>query len=296
MKISPLPVAMMLAACALAAGCASPLKLAGDGREAEKEAIGSDPVDVALQAQEPDFYVNYAGGTPGDDYTIGFSVGSSPASQRIRSFEARIFNAYGSRLAQITTDRIDASGTANGSTGTVSGMIYGSTAWSADVGAGTYAVLLLRTDSGVVARYVPFPGGEQAAAPTREAALHERILAMVLTSERRGSGTEFRLSVRRIAAPPDGEYLPSGEKFRIDVIDGSGRTVWSSSNGRSFTQAIGSVDPAEVGAETEYRAMWDGRDDLAHGRAAPGTYRIVATIPAKPTPYILREEFTWSGR
>ncbi len=285
---------MMLAAWTIAAGCASPLKLAGDGRAVEKEAIGTDPVDVALQAEEPDFYVNYTDGKPGDNYTLGFSVGGSAASHRIRSFEARIFSALGSRLAAITTDRIDASGITNASTGAVSGMMYGSMTWSADVGAGSYAVLLLRTDSGVVARYVPFPGGDQAAAP--EAAPRGRILAMALTSDRRGTGVEFRLSVNRRAGAPEGEYLPSGEKFRIELIDDGGRTIWSSSRGRSFTQAIGSVDPAEVGGETEYRAVWDGRDDLAHGRAAPGTYRIVATIPAKPTPYILREEFTWSGR
>jgi hypothetical protein len=123
----------------------------------------------------------------------------------------------------------------------------------------------------------------------------DKVLNIWLESRDMGRGVEFTLHVERLAPPPAGEYLPSGEQFRIELESSVGETIWSSSHGMAFIQSIGEVEPAEVGKSVEYRAVFDGRNDMTKSKLAPGRYRIIATIPAKPHPYILREEFTWSG-
>ena len=222
-------------------------------------------------------------------------------ARRVRELAARVMSGS-TEIASLRTDDINTSGTSNAESGEMSGIMYGSMEWTSPgiPTPDTYVVLTLRGDSGVVIRRVELPGpgvDEAGIAPVADNDTpHDRILNLTLTSERRGTGVIFTLSVKRLAPPPTGEYLPSGEKFRIELQNANHENIWSSSAGRFFTQQIGTVDPPTVGGEELYRAQWDGRDVLMRAPAAPGTYRIVATIPAKPTPYVLREEFTWNGR
>lgn len=121
-------------------------------------------------------------------------------------------------------------------------------------------------------------------------------LAITLDVRTRTVGVEFLVRVERTANAPEGEYLPSGEKVRIEIENEVGEQFWSSSAGKMFTQAIGTVEPIQIGEFAEYREYWDGQNTLTGGRLPQGRYRAIVTIPAKPKPYILREEFIWSGR
>lgn len=120
-------------------------------------------------------------------------------------------------------------------------------------------------------------------------------LAITVDVRTRTVGLEFLVRVERLAEGPDGEYLPSGEKIRIEIENELGEEFWSSSAGRMFTQATGPVEPIRVGEFADYREYWDGRNNITGGRLTQGRYRVIVTIPAKPTPYIIREDFTWSG-
>jgi hypothetical protein len=306
MKIMfPTMMATLALATTLLQGCTGSSNSSGDAHvtsdTALKATLGTQPVDPALVALDPQFYVAYADG--GRAYKLGFSMGAgSPVARRVRGLDARIMSDD-SEIATLHTDEINTSGTSNTESGEMSGIMYGSMEWApSDIPTpGTYVVLTLRGDSGVVIRRVELPGpprgdGDNTPMPVVEQIPHDRILNLTLTSERRGAGVQFTLSVKRQAPAPAGEYLPSGEEFRIELRNANGENIWSSSDGRFFVQKVGTVEPATVGGEVVYRAQWDGRNDLLHAPAAPGTYRITATIPAKPTPYILREEFTWNGR
>lgn len=121
-------------------------------------------------------------------------------------------------------------------------------------------------------------------------------LAITLDVRTRTVGLEFLVRVERVAEAPEGEYLPSGENIRIEIENELGEQFWSSSAGKMFTQAITPVQPIRVGEFADYREYWDGRNTITGGRLTQGRYRVILTIPAKPKPYILREEFTWSGK
>jgi flagellar hook assembly protein FlgD len=82
--------------------------------------------------------------------------------------------------------------------------------------------------------------------------------------------------------------------YRIEVYEGPVQ-IWSSSFGKSFTQNITKVEPDKIGETVVYQSFWDGTEN--NGKAAPtGTLTVVATIPAKPKPYVVRKEFNWTGR
>lgn len=120
-------------------------------------------------------------------------------------------------------------------------------------------------------------------------------LAITLDVRTRTVGLEFLVRVERRAEAPEGEYLPSGENIRIEIENELGEEFWSSSAGKMFTQAISPVEPIRVGEFADYREYWDGRNTITGGRLTQGRYRVIVTIPAQPTPYIIREDFTWSG-
>lgn len=120
-------------------------------------------------------------------------------------------------------------------------------------------------------------------------------LTITLDVRTRTVGLEFLIRVERVAEAPEGEYLPSGENIRIEIENELGEQFWSSTAGKMFTQAISPVQPIRVGEFADYREYWDGQNTITGGRLTQGRYRAIVTIPAKPKPYILREEFTWSG-
>lgn len=291
-------LACSIAIAAAMGGCKSSLKTA-DTSEARggKTVVTHDPVDTMLAQLDPEFTITH---THGRTYLLSFAVGAGGASgspsvatvRRIVSFSVQIFAPDGKQLASLATQDINTSGMPNTETNQISLTAAGGVEWEAtsDLAPGTYAVMSLQSDRGSVVRRLGFPGAELEAPSARKS------IVMTLESEDRAGGVEFILTARRVAQGPDDEYLPSGEKFRIELRSSVNETIWSSSDGKMFTMAIGPVEPDEVGEEVVYRVLWDGRSDLTHSRATPGSYTIMATIPAKPTPYILREEFTWSGR
>ncbi|MDB5035051.1 MAG: Intracellular proteinase inhibitor [Chlorobi bacterium] len=266
------------------------------GQTAGKIIDANGHIDSALAALDPQFYVSPNEDTAG--YVLGFSVGGggSPDSpemtalRSIRRFTAGIYGADGAEIAHLTTDDIGRSGTASGGDGSV--MVYARTAWAPKNGNGAWALMSIETDRGSVTRRVAFPGTGADASQTRK----NSPLEMSLDAEPRGNSMEFVLTVRRTAAAPEGEYRPNGEQYRIEIMDDGGEVIWSSSRGLMFSQMVGEIAPKKVGEEITYRAIWSGLDYRTHERAAPGRYRIIATLPAKPAPYILREELTWSGR
>ncbi len=294
-----LQIGLVAVVSSFSAGCAGSSGSGAAGRDADSIQVAAGKrADGDLEALDPQFYVTHAPDGADGEYSLGFMVGAggpgdSPgmrAIARLQTFIVRVYAPDGKLIDSISTSAIDRSGTSTKGNGSITA--YSRIEWKAPapVLPGSYARMSLPTDHGTITRRIDFPASGAAPANGR------KPLVLSLDVQNRGSAEEFTLRVERISPAPAGEYLPSGEKYRIEIIGSSGETLWSSSGGMSFTQSVGTVDPAKVGQEVTYRARWDGRSALSHGRAEPGTYRIVATIPAKPAPYILREEFTWSGK
>ena len=160
----------MMAALALASillpGCAGASNSSsGDGAHALSDTavratLGTEPLDPALAALDPQFYVVYANGMPGRTYKLGFSMGAgSPVARRVRELAARVMSGS-TEIASLRTDDINTSGTSNAESGEMSGIMYGSMEWTSPgiPTPDTYVVLTLRGDSGVVIRRVELPG------------------------------------------------------------------------------------------------------------------------------------------
>ncbi|HVZ40282.1 MAG TPA: BsuPI-related putative proteinase inhibitor [Candidatus Kapabacteria bacterium] len=253
------------------------------------------PLDSTLEAADPQFAISTL---PNHRYGFNFVAagnGMGGGLHRINLFSVVIVAPDGTRMDSVSTTDINTSGTMNAQTKATSAAVYGGMEWAAaaPVQTGAYAEMTLSTESGSVQRHIPFDGPVPTLTPEQDA---RSPIEMTLDVDSRGTGAEFTLRVHRRGPAPEGEYLPTGEKFRIEILSDDAEVIWSSSKGMMFTQGIGVVEPREVGGTAEYRALWSGMNDRTHGRLEPGTYRIVATIPAKPAPYIIREEFTWSGR
>jgi hypothetical protein len=284
----------------IVAGCTGTKNSAGgdgeDGPASVKVAVTPDSLDEALDRIDPKF--NVSSDAPDQFYFAMLTGGGGkPEDKRmetLRGIQSVTFEVFGpdnKLVGSTTTDDIISSGVMNGETGEASLTLTASVEWSAPsaLAPGSYAVMTIHSRGGKIARRHPLP-------ITQGALPHSsKVLNMWLESRDMGTGVEFILHVERLAPSPAGEYLPSGEQFRIELENNVGETLWSSSHEMAFIQSIGQVEPAEVGKTIEYRAVFDGRNDLTKSKLAPGIYRIVATIPAKPQPYILPEEFTWSG-
>ncbi len=118
-------------------------------------------------------------------------------------------------------------------------------------------------------------------------------ILLTLYHQEKSDGIKFTLTAKRVSEAPVTEFLPTGETFRIEVYDGP-LPVWSSSDGKAFTQSTGPVEPEGVGERKKFSATWNGQTPT--GPARNGVYTVVATIPAKPTPYTIRKEFDWKAK
>lgn len=303
MNIQSLSAAVMLAAAIGlgAGGCKSSQN--SDMAEAgalptAKMIVPPDSVDPALERIEPQFAVTHLADRR---YSLSFRGGAGGRSNSegmnalhsITSLSFQIYAPDGRQLGSVATQDITTSGVANSETNEASLTAFGGVEWESPgaISPGTYAIAVLRSDRGALARRVEFPGnGAQSPAAA------EKSVDMKLDVRSTSGGVEFTLTARRVSPGPEEEYLPSGEKYRIELRSDVGETIWSSSHGKVFTMALGPMQPGEVGSEVTYREYWNGKDQLTRMAVPPGVYRIIATLPAQPTPYILREEFTWSGR
>ena len=118
-------------------------------------------------------------------------------------------------------------------------------------------------------------------------------ILLTLELEEKSDGVKFTLIAKRVSEAPVTEFLPTGETFRIEIYSGP-IPVWSTSDGQSFTQATGPVEPEDIGDTEKFTTIWNGQ--TREGKASSGVYTVVATIPAKPTPYTVRKEFEWKAK
>lgn len=255
-------------------------------------AVTTDIIDPELEDLDPIFTVTQVG----EKYVLAVQASASglsgsPAMTALRSIRSITFQIYSNDddLAdELTTEEFTTSGVMNAESGESSLTGSASVTWEGNPGPDAYAIMIAHTPHGYVTRRTPFPSGSGSASATSS-------IELDLELEDRGPGVEFILTARRVAAGPAGEYLPSGEQFRIEIQNDVGETIWSTSQGRAYTQSTGPVEPQAVGEQKIYRVFWDGRSDLSRTTLSPGRYRIVARIPARPQPYMLREELNWSG-
>ena len=234
-------------------------------------------------------------------YSFIFSAGASgtsdaPTMRLLRGIVEVSFTVHdgsGAMIDSLGTTDIPTSGIA-GADGAASLTATGRVAWRPRSALTPPMQVVMRASGaeGVIVRIAELPMTSRGEIAPSSA---ER-LALTLTSEERAGRLDFVLEVERVGPGAPDEYMPSGEQFRIEIFGDAGERVWSSSAGQMFTQALGPVLPARVGERVSYRASFDGRNDVTHESLAPGRYSIVATIPAKPSPYVLREELTWAGR
>lgn len=289
--LRPGTIALALACTLLAASCKSSDTTTTHTPEGTGRVLKTDPV---LDKMKPEFIVNHLGG---DKYYLGFNLGAgglpgSPTLTALRGVTLATFVISapdGAKLDSLATADIPSSGVANATNGEVSVTASGGVTWQAPrrIESGTTVELTLYGTNGTARRTATINSDITPKTP-------QPSVTLVIETQKVGKFTEFLVTARRVSAPPDGEYLPSGEKIRVELEDGAGQTVWSSSDGKMFTAVIGTVEPQTVGTEYKYRVLWDGRGSLTKQILPTGTYRVTATIPSKPKPYVVREEFSWS--
>lgn len=224
----------------------------------------------------------------------------SPQMRLMRGISSVTFTVHdgsGMAIDSITTTDIPASGV-QGEDGNASLTATARVSWRPASPPMPPMQVVMRAvgTEGVIVRVAELPVAVGIDAGGGRGATRRERLALSLEMEPRGGAMEFVLGVERVAPAGADEYLPSGERFRIEIFGESGELIWSSSAGQMFTQALGPVVPTEVGERTTYRTIFHGRNNDTHEPLAPGVYRVVATIPAQPVPYVLREELSWSGR
>ena len=266
-------------------------KSAGTGNSYLKR-IGLEPtaMDKSIASLNPDMVVEfqdkgniYLGMTAG-----GSGAGSSPAMKAIADIQSVsfiIFDDKGTMLDSLYTDVITRSGI--GEPESASLAVSAGVSWRPRPPAPQqyHMIMLIRSAQGAWMREVR---------TSFDVPLYTESLLLNLQHSRKGSGLNFTLTAERVMEPETEEYLPSGEMFRITVYSGPTR-LWSSSDGKMFTQAVGAVEPEKLGEKVTYEAFWNGAGP--EGQPTPsGALTIEAVIPAKPAPYILREEIQWNAQ
>lgn len=88
-----------------------------------------------------------------------------------------------------------------------------------------------------------------------------------------------------------GEYLPSSEDLRVEVLH-ENKVIWKSNKGMAFLTVIQPVRPENIGESSTYALEWDLIDELG-SRLQAGTYTARLMIPSRPAPYLIETSFTW---
>lgn len=94
---------------------------------------------------------------------------------------------------------------------------------------------------------------------------------------------------------PAKEYLPSGENFRVQIGAAKGSTLWNSGYGAMFTAALAKVLPENIGDAAKYETIWEGKSNEGFA-VETGLYRMSATVPSIPLPYLTMFEFYWEKK
>ena len=251
--------------------------------------VGMTPfdLDTNIAALNPEVVVQ-----PNEDGTIYIGsligVGERQRSSLIgtiselKSFSYILYNEKGKMIDSLYTDDITRSGLGGRAT---SMMASAGTTWTPPEAApkSLRVITLIRTESGTWLKEVAATLPEQIATDP---------IILTLDINEKSEGVEFVMTAKRLQEALVTEHLPTSEMYRFEVYEGP-IPVWSTSDGQMFAQVNTPVEPDKVGETTTYKALWNGRQRT--GAIKKGTYTVVATIPAKPTPYTIRKEFQWRG-
>ena len=252
--------------------------------------VAATDLDRNIAALKPEFVVEFQ--EKGGLY-LGMAAGGAGASSSqqiktigdIQSVSFIVFDEKGRLLDSMYTDVITRSGLAEPESASL--VISAGVAWRPKPPAPQefHLIMLVRSHSSVWIRET---------VTSFDLPLYTESILLDLKHTQKGKGLEFILSAERVAEPSGEEYLPSSEAFRITLFNGPTR-LWSSSEGMAFTQAIGPVEPQELGGKVEYRVLWNGTDTNGQ-QAKRGALTVEALIPAKPAPYVLRKEIQWNAQ
>lgn len=88
------------------------------------------------------------------------------------------------------------------------------------------------------------------------------------------------------------EYLPNSEELRIEILNNSGKPVYSSNFNKNYFQVIKQVLPNEIGAIHTYNLNWSGKDTY-NKKLPAGDYTVKLIIPAVPAPYFTQTTLQW---
>lgn len=97
-----------------------------------------------------------------------------------------------------------------------------------------------------------------------------------------GAPVTLVLEVTNTGPDPLALEFASARSHDFAVLDARGREVWRWSRGRLFAQALERVELAP-GESRRFTATWDQRD-ASGARAAPGSYRAVASLASASAP------------
>lgn len=88
----------------------------------------------------------------------------------------------------------------------------------------------------------------------------------------------------------DDEYIPSSEDFRAEIFNFKGKALWTSNYRKNYMTMIQQVQPLAVDSAYLYTITWNGRQNRKREMDARD-YKLRLTIPSKPKPYIIMQEF-----
>ena len=100
------------------------------------------------------------------------------------------------------------------------------------------------------------------AEPCCDSDIDRAVLLKPFFNEQPDGSVIFGISAYRQALV-EGEYCPSSETFRVEIINQKGKTIWSSNNNKMHMQVISDVLPENSGETYDYQLTWNGKDNSA---------------------------------
>lgn len=88
------------------------------------------------------------------------------------------------------------------------------------------------------------------------------------------------------------EYLPNSEEIRVEILNQSGKPVYSSNFNKNYFQVVKQVLPVEIGAVHSYTYNWSGKDSY-NKKLPAGDYTVRLVIPALPEAHITQTTLQW---
>jgi hypothetical protein len=107
------------------------------------------------------------------------------------------------------------------------------------------------------------------------------------------SSATFYLKAERLKTKM-GEYFPTSETLRVQILSKKGVLEWSSDNNMNFLQVITSVLPVNLGEPYTYSVKWNGRKNDGTP-LKKGTYNAIMMLVMNPRIYTKQITFDWNG-